>query len=106
MGRPWWLCLPEGAKFFIETLFSSHTQAYIEFFCSPENLAKLRALLPSYPSLSYQAVNLAGETEGNLKGVAAVTWGVWPGSQIKQPTVVDPDVFCNVWKVLLLPDNC
>lgn len=46
-------------------------------------------------------MNLAGEAEGNLKGVAAVTWGVWPGSQIKQPTVVDPDVFCNVWKVRL-----
>jgi len=27
-----------------------------------------------------------------------VTWGVWPGSEIKQPTVVDPNVFCNIWK--------
>ena len=38
---------------------------------------------------------------GNLAGTAAVTWGVWPGSQIKQPTVVDPIVFCNFWKVNL-----
>jgi len=30
--------------------------------------------------------------------VAAVTWGVWPSSEIKQPTVVDPLVFCNIWK--------
>jgi len=28
----------------------------------------------------------------------AVTWGVFPGKEIKQPTVVDPISF-NFWKV-------
>jgi len=74
-----------------------YQKAYIEFFCSPELLDKLRALFPKYPSLNYQAVNGKQQMEGNLKGVSAVTWGVWPSSQILQPTVVDPNVFFNVW---------
>jgi len=74
-----------------------YQKAYVELFCSPEHLEKLRNLFSKYPSLNYQAVNSKGESEGNLKGVSAVTWGVWPSSQIKQPTVVDPDVFYNVW---------
>jgi len=75
-----------------------YQKAYIEFFCSPELLQKLRDLFPKYPTLNYQAVNVKGEAEGNLKGVAAVTWGVFPSSEIKQPTVVDPAVFFNVWR--------
>jgi len=75
-------------------------KAYIEFFCSPEKLNSLIALLPKYKSLSIQAVNKAGDQKGNvaITEVSAVTWGVWPGSQIKQPTIVDPAVFANVWK--------
>ena len=75
-----------------------YQKAYVEFFCSPELFGKLKALFPKYPTLTYQAVNLKGESEGNQTGVAAVTWGVWPSSQIKQPTVVDPNTFINVWR--------
>jgi len=73
-------------------------KAYLEFFTSPENLERFKALLPKYPTLDYQAINAKGDTVGNLAGTAAVTWGVWPGSEIKQPTVVDPSVFCEIWK--------
>jgi len=75
-----------------------YQKAYVEFFTSPENFQKLKALFPKYPSLDYQAVNAKGEAEGSLKGTSAVTWGVWPGSEIKQPTVVDPTVFVDIWK--------
>lgn len=75
-----------------------YQKAYLEFFTSPENLKRLQALFPKYSTLDFQAVNAKGEQLGNLAGTAAVTWGVWPGSQIKQPTVVDPIVFCNFWK--------
>jgi len=63
-------------------------------------VAQLVALLPKFPSLSLQAVNKKGEHQGNVgtQDVSAVTWGVWPGSQIKQPTIVDPAVFTDVWK--------
>jgi hypothetical protein len=32
-----------------------------------------------------------------LQGVQAVTWGVFPGKEIAQPTVVDPEAFL-AWK--------
>jgi len=75
-------------------------KAYIEFFTSPEHTEKLVELLPKYKSLSLQAVNKAGEHLGNvgISDVSAVTWGIWPGSQIKQPTIVDPAVFIEAWK--------
>jgi len=75
-------------------------KAYIEFFCSPENTKKLVDLLPKYPTLSLQAVNREGVHQGNvgISDVSAVTWGAWPGSQIKQPTIVDPSVFLVAWK--------
>jgi len=75
-----------------------YQKAYVEFFTSKDNFNKMKALLPKYPNLDFQAVNSKGEAEGNLQGTAAVTWGVWPGSEIKQPTVVDPNVFVNIWK--------
>jgi len=75
-----------------------YQKAYLEFFTSPENLEKIKTLLKKYNTLDYQAINAKGDNCGNLAGTAAVTWGVWPGSEIKQPTVVDPLVFCNIWK--------
>jgi hypothetical protein len=32
------------------------------------------------------------------RGATAVTWGVFPGSEINQPTVVDPNAFITAWK--------
>jgi len=75
-----------------------YQKAYVEFFTSPQQLQKLMTLFPKHPTLDYQAVNIRGDQHGTLKGTAAVTWGVWPGSEIKQPTVVDPRVFMEIWK--------
>lgn len=75
-----------------------YQKAYLEFFTSPENLQKLKDLMPKYPSLDFQAISAKGNHYGTLTGTAAVTWGVWASSEIKQPTVVDPQVFCNIWK--------
>ena len=36
--------------------------------------------------------------------VNAVTWGVFPGKEIVQPTVVEPYSFC-IWKVGLRHDD-
>ena len=51
------------------------------------------------PTVSYQAINLVGDKVQNSheKQVNAVTWGVFPGKEIVQPTVVDHDAF-EVWK--------
>lgn len=49
--------------------------------------------------LTYLAVNKQGHWISNVDQTAvnAVTWGVFPGKEIIQPTVVDPASFV-VWK--------
>jgi len=77
-----------------------YQKSYVEFFTSPENLKCLIHQIgveASVHNLSYVYANIQGETGTNLKGPCAVTWGVFPGREIIQPTVVDPDAF-RVWK--------
>jgi len=79
-----------------------YQKAYLEFFTSDSNLQRLVKLAAEWPSISYTAVDLKGKTVSNSKfgekGVNAVTWGVFPGREIIQPTVVDSNTFVNVWK--------
>lgn len=74
-----------------------YQKAYLEFFTSPENKEKLLAVIAKYPNLSYHFVNVAGDSITNTNGTTAVTWGVFPGKEIIQPTVVDTNAFL-VWK--------
>ena len=71
----------------------------MEFFCSPEKLKTLVEKVASNSALTYIAVNSKGETRSNIgpSNVNAVTWGVFPGKEVIQPTVVDPVSFM-VWK--------
>ena len=81
------------------SLFPS--QAYLEFFASPNFTAVLQEVLPSYPWVNYHIVNKLGTqdtTNCDPTQPIAVTWGVFPGKEIVQPTVVDPVSF-NIWKV-------
>lgn len=74
-------------------------KAYVEFFTSPELMKKLLRALPDYPHLSYHAVNVSGQEYSDTPeaSVNAVTWGVFPGKEILQPTVVDSSSFL-AWK--------
>ena len=75
-------------------------KCYVEFFFSPDNWSKLQALLRKHPLISYQAVNQQGKEYSNnfnFPRVNAVTWGVFPGREIIQPTVVDTESF-RIWK--------
>jgi hypothetical protein len=76
-----------------------YQKAYVEFFCSPAKLKVLLEELDKHPTLSYHAVNAAGQEYTNTQGgrVNAVTWGVFPGREIVQPTVVDAVSF-GIWK--------
>eukprot|EP00898_Chlorokybus_atmophyticus_P001234 jgi/Chlat1/2110/Chrsp17S02699 len=76
-----------------------YQKAYVEFFTGPERLQSLLAKLSQYPSLTYHAVNCRGDTKSNVSpnDVTAVTWGVFPGKEVIQPTIVDPKSFM-VWK--------
>lgn len=49
------------------------------------------AHLKQYEMISFQAANQKGDIVSNVApdSVNAVTWGVFPNSQVVQPTVVD-----------------
>jgi methylenetetrahydrofolate reductase (NADPH) len=57
-------------------------------------------VLKEYPLVNYHILNRNGtEDDSNCskQRPIAVTWGVFPGTEIIQPTVVDPVSF-RVWK--------
>lgn len=76
-----------------------YQKAYLEFFTSQENIECLKQILPAYPQVNYHIVNNQGSNWTNCDAhqPVAVTWGVFRGKEIIQPTVVDPEAF-QVWK--------
>jgi len=75
-------------------------KAYLEFFTDSENISNLKKILENYPQVNYHMVNKSGDdnyTNCDSLEPIAVTWGVFPGKEIVQPTVVDPIAF-NSWK--------
>ena len=67
-------------------------KTYLEFFTSKDKLDRLIKILD-------QAVSANGDIISNLseENVNAVTWGVFPGQEILQPTIVDTRSFL-IWK--------
>lgn len=78
-------------------------QAYLEFFVSPELLTKLLLHIERDPSITYYVLNKSGDLRTNThsEGPNAVTWGVFPGKEIIQPTIVEAVSFM-AWKVRYL----
>jgi len=77
-----------------------YQKAYLEFFTSRENADALDELLPEYsPRINYHIINHDATVDwtNTANTPVAVTWGVFPGCEIAQPTVVDPLSF-RVWK--------
>ena len=76
-----------------------YQKSYLEFFTSKNKLDKLLEIIDSLDNISYQAVNKNGDLISNLpeNSVNAVTWGVFPGKEIMQPTIVDTRSFL-IWK--------
>uniref|UniRef100_A0A8C6UX74 Methylenetetrahydrofolate reductase (NADPH) n=1 Tax=Neogobius melanostomus TaxID=47308 RepID=A0A8C6UX74_9GOBI len=75
-------------------------KAYLEFFTSSENVNALLKVLKKYePRVNYHIVNVHGRNLTNAPDMQpnAVTWGIFPGREIVQPTVVDPVSFM-FWK--------
>ena len=101
---PPWVCVDVRGALLCRYVYQ---KAYVEFFCSPENFAQLEARLRGKKTLTYMAVNSAGDVRSNVAhtDVNAVTWGVFPAKEVVQPTVVDPQSF-SVWKVRPRWRNC
>ncbi|XP_075183749.1 methylenetetrahydrofolate reductase (NADPH) isoform X1 [Anomaloglossus baeobatrachus] len=75
-------------------------KAYLEFFTSSEMVTALIKVLKRYePRVNYHIVNVQGKNVTNATDLQpnAVTWGIFPGREIIQPTVVDPVSFMY-WK--------
>ena len=68
-----------------------YQKAYFELFVYQDILKNLIDFLEKFKSISYQAINFSGKKLQNVdeNGVNAVTWGVFPGKEVIQPTVVD-----------------
>ncbi|CAF1376616.1 unnamed protein product [Rotaria sordida] len=77
-----------------------YQKAYLEFFTSANNIPALRAVLKNFPGVNYHFVNKSGdvnETNTDHEQPIALTWGVFAGREIIQPTVVDTVSFM-IWK--------
>ncbi|XP_045331608.1 methylenetetrahydrofolate reductase isoform X7 [Leopardus geoffroyi] len=75
-------------------------KAYLEFFTSRETVGALLQVLKKYElRVNYHIVDVKGENVTNAPELQpnAVTWGIFPGREIIQPTVVDPVSFM-FWK--------
>eukprot|EP00343_Euplotes_focardii_P007932 CAMPEP_0205822440 /NCGR_PEP_ID=MMETSP0206-20130828/12489_1 /ASSEMBLY_ACC=CAM_ASM_000279 /TAXON_ID=36767 /ORGANISM="Euplotes focardii, Strain TN1" /LENGTH=508 /DNA_ID=CAMNT_0053118711 /DNA_START=268 /DNA_END=1794 /DNA_ORIENTATION=+ len=72
-----------------------YQKEYIEFLIPKFLVEPLKANLDQYKTISYQGVNAAKDEFSNVanNSVNAVTWGVFPGCEVTQPTVVDHTAF-------------
>ncbi len=76
-----------------------YQKAYLEFFVGPTLLNDLIRRIERDPRITYYAVNKQGDLRTNThsEGPNAVTWGVYPGKEIIQPTIVEAVSFI-AWK--------
>merc|ERR1719159_699992 len=77
-----------------------YQKAYVEFFCSPTKLHALKEHFSKKKDVEWMAISKNGDSQTSLitsGPVTAVTWGVFPGREIQQPTVVDAASF-RAWK--------
>jgi methylenetetrahydrofolate reductase (NADPH) len=76
-----------------------YQKAYLEVLISPELISELITRIERDEELTYYAVNKAGDLKTNAPsdGPNAVTWGVFPGQEIIQPTIVETISFL-AWK--------
>lgn len=76
-----------------------YQKAYLELLISPELITDLIARIEENPNMTYYAVTKDGELKTNAPsdGPNAITWGVFPGKEIVQPTIVETISFL-AWK--------
>jgi methylenetetrahydrofolate reductase (NADPH) len=76
-----------------------YQKAYLELLVSPKLIDELIARIERNPDLTYYAVKKVGNVKTNAPGDGpnAVTWGVFPGKEIVQPTIVETISFL-AWK--------
>ncbi|CAK4032720.1 Methylenetetrahydrofolate reductase 2 [Lecanosticta acicola] len=69
-----------------------YQKQYLEVLVSPDLIQEVIRRMDQDPNITYYAVNSNGELKTNSPsdgGPNAVTWGVFPGKEIVQPTIVE-----------------
>lgn len=69
-----------------------YQKAYLELLVNPHLIDTLVERMEADPDVTYYAVNNSGVLRTNTQddsGPNAVTWGVFPGKEIVQPTIVE-----------------
>jgi len=76
-----------------------YQKAYLEFFVNPILLSLLLKHIERDSNMTYYVINNRGDLRTNTHsdGPNAVTWGVFPGKEIIQPTIVEAVSFM-AWK--------
>ena len=76
-----------------------YQKAYVELLVSPRLINEIIFRLEQNSSMTYYAVTKDGDLKTNApsEGPNAVTWGVFPGKEIVQPTIVETISFL-AWK--------
>ena len=76
-----------------------YQKAYLELLVPPQIIKELIARIDKDPDMTFHAVNKKGDLRTNApsEGPNAVTWGVFPGKEIVQPTIVETISFL-AWK--------
>ncbi|KAL0946510.1 hypothetical protein HGRIS_012726 [Hohenbuehelia grisea] len=75
-------------------------KGFVEFFCELRDVEDLERRVASQGGLVHLlAGNYQGEFKTNIPegGRNAVTWGIFPGQEITQSTIIEPESFLN-WK--------
>ncbi|KAL0577913.1 methylenetetrahydrofolate reductase (NAD(P)H) met13 [Marasmius crinis-equi] len=76
-----------------------YQKAYLEFFVQPALLSIFLSHIERDNNITYYVINKRGDLRTNTHsdGPNAVTWGVFPGKEIVQPTIVEAVSFM-AWK--------
>ncbi|KAI4163329.1 MAG: hypothetical protein LQ342_003064 [Letrouitia transgressa] len=76
-----------------------YQKAYLELLISPSLIAELIDRIDQNTNITFYSVNKDGDLRTNAPsdGPNAVTWGVFPGKEIVQPTIVETISFL-AWK--------
>lgn len=76
-----------------------YQKSFVELFVDPARWRRMREVLDAEPQVSYYAGNRQGEYQSNMKAsdANAVTWGIFPGKDIAQTTIIEEESF-KAWK--------
>ncbi|KAI8982412.1 methylenetetrahydrofolate reductase-domain-containing protein [Mycotypha africana] len=77
-----------------------YQKAFIEFFVAEDKVKELLQRLQQDECITYYAINLKGDFCTNVSepdAQNALTWGVFPGKEIIQPTLIEKASF-EAWK--------